>query len=83
MGRWEKNPAGKIKFEPLESPFANPGCYLSSLENCTSKMTKEHFVSRNILERIATNNTLDFQGAGHFFGGKENARIGIDGFSAR
>jgi hypothetical protein len=62
--------------------LANDRCYLSPLGGCGLKITKEHFVSRNILERIATK-TLRFENAGHFFGGKNLVEIGIDDFSAK
>jgi hypothetical protein len=45
-------------------------------------MTREHFLSRNILERITTD-TLRFENAGHFFGGRDTVDIGIDSFSAK
>jgi hypothetical protein len=45
-------------------------------------MTKEHFISRNILERVTTG-TLRFENAGHFFGGQQTVEIGIDSFSAK
>lgn len=78
-GRWETTPVGVI---PVEGSFANDRCYLSPLGGCSPKITKEHFISRNILERI-TASTLRFENAGHFFGGKDVVEIGIDGFSAK
>lgn len=63
-------------------PSANARCYLSSYGDCSAKITREHFISRNILERI-TEEKLSFQNAGHFFGGKENIEIGIDDFVAK
>lgn len=82
-GRWEKTPVGPISVEASDdSAFANDRCYLSALHNCGSKITKEHFISRNILEQITTDK-LKFAGAGHFFGGKDQVEIGIDAFSAK
>lgn len=60
----------------------NPSCYLSSMSNCSSKITKEHFISRNILEKL-TKDTLKFENAAHFFGGKNQVEIGIDGFASK
>ena len=82
-GRWEKTPVGAINL-PLASvpPSENDRCYLSILGNCSSKITKEHFVSRNILERI-TADRLTFENAGHFFGGKERVEIGVNDFAAK
>jgi hypothetical protein len=80
-GRWEKAPVGRL--EVKETTVINPSCYLSSVSNCSAKLTKEHFISRNILERITDDNTLKFENAGHFFGGKSIVQIGIDGFSSK
>lgn len=62
--------------------FKHDHCYLSSTGNCSTKITKEHFISRNILERITTS-TLKFDRASHFFGGKPTVEIGNDAFSAK
>lgn len=79
-GRWEKTPVGIINVSG--APFKNDRCYLSPLGYCGTKITKEHFISRTILERVTTG-TLRFEGAGHFFGGKQNIEIGIDDFCAK
>ena len=79
-GQWEKSPVGPIKVSG--SNFKHPRCYLSSLGNCSTKITREHFISRNILQRI-TNSTLKFENAAHFFGGKANVEIGVDAFSSK
>ena len=63
------------------STFENDRCYLSPLRCCGAKITKEHFISRAILERI-TAGTLRFEGSGHLFGGKRQVEIGIDDFCA-
>jgi hypothetical protein len=68
--------------ETPETNFKHERCYLSSLGNCGTKMTKEHFISRNILERITTS-TLKFENAAHFFGGKATVEIGVDTFSSK
>ena len=79
-GRWEKVPVGIIDVDKTD--FMHDRCYLSSIGNCSTKISKEHFISRNILERI-TKSTLKFEGAAHFFCGKPNVEIGIDAFSAK
>lgn len=82
-GRWEKTPVGIIDLPPVSvPPSENDRCYLSSLGNCSSKITKEHFISRNILERITTDR-LTFEDAGHFFGGKERVEIGVSDFASK
>jgi hypothetical protein len=73
-------PIGKLNIK--ETPTVNPSCYLSPMCNCSAKLSKEHFVSRNILEKL-TKDTLKFENAGHFFGGKNFVEIGIDGFSSK
>ena len=80
MGRWEKVPLSAI--EMRETGLAHKRCYLSSFGNCGTKMTREHFISRNILEKI-TSSTLKFENSAHFFGGKETVEIGVDGFSSK
>ncbi|MGO8791214.1 MAG: hypothetical protein ACLQVL_28050 [Terriglobia bacterium] len=79
-GRWEKVPVGIIDVDKTD--FTHDRCYLSPTDNCGTKITKEHFISRNILERITTS-TLKFENAKHFFGGKSTVEIGIDAFSAK
>jgi len=82
-GQWEKTPVGPVVIPANSEPsVVNDRCYLSVLGNCSSRITKEHFISRNILERL-TNSTLRIEGAGHIFGGKDTVEIGIDGFSAK
>ena len=80
IGRWEKSPVGIT--ETPETHFVHESCYLSPLGNCGAKMTREHFISRNILERITTS-TLKFENAAHFFGGKATVEIGVDAFSSK
>jgi hypothetical protein len=46
-------------------------------------MTREHFVSKNILARVATNSLITIEDAGHFFRGKERVEVGIDDFVAK
>lgn len=64
-----------------DTGFSHPKCYLSSLGGCDTTITNEHFISRNILEKL-TKSTLRFKGASHFFG-KDEADIGIDNFAAK
>lgn len=81
--QWQKSPVGIINL-PAASvpPSENDRCYLSALGNCSSKITKEHFISRNILERITTDR-LTIENAGHFFGGKERVDIGVNDFASK
>lgn len=82
-GRWEKAPVGAINLPGVKDPpSVNDRCYLSSLDGCSSKMTREHFISKNILARMTTDR-LTFEDAGHFFGGKERVEIGVDDFVAK
>ena len=82
-GCWEKTPVSAINLPGIsDRPSVNDRCYLSSFGGCSSKMTREHFVSRNILARVTTNK-LTFENAGHFFGGKGRVEIGVDDFVAK
>jgi len=65
-----------------ETKFANPSCYLSRMSTCTAKMSREHFISRSILEKL-TKATLRFENAAHFFGGNNQVEIGIDAFASK
>ena len=60
--------------------FSHDRCYLSSTGNCGTQITKEHFISRNILERLAKPKLKI--NAPHFFG-KPSVEIGVDSFSAK
>jgi hypothetical protein len=83
-GCWEKTPIGAISLSGIKDPPSrNNRCYLSTFGGCSSKMTREHFVSRNVLARLATNSLITFENAGHFFRGKERVEIGVDDFVAR
>lgn len=79
-GCWEKTPVGKLSIK--KTTIVNPSCYLSRISNCTAKISSEHFISRNILEKL-TKDTLKFENAAHFFGGKNQVEIGIDGFASK
>ncbi len=83
-GCWEKTPVGAINLPGINNlSSVNDRCYLSSFGGCSSKMTREHFVSKNILARVATNSLITIENAGHFFRGKERVEIGIDDFVAK
>jgi hypothetical protein len=82
-GCWEKTPVGAINLPSNNPPSVNDRCYLSSFGCCSSKMTREHFVSKNILARVATNSLITIEDAGHFFRGKERVEVGIDDFVAK
>ena len=82
-GRWEKSSVGSINLpQTAAHPSLNDRCYFSSHGDCSSKITREHFISRNILERITTDK-LAIENAGHIFGGKNKVEIGIDAFTAK
>jgi hypothetical protein len=82
-GRWEKTPVAATPL-PVTSvpPFINERCYLSSYGDCGTKITKEHFISRTVLERVTTDK-LTIENAGHIFGGKNKVEIGVDSFAAK
>jgi len=79
-GKWYKTPVGEIGVKA--TGVKNPNCYLASEGDCSQKLTREHFISRNILEQM-TNSTLNFKNAGFFFGGKEEVAVAVDSFSAK
>lgn len=79
-GCWEKTPVGELVVK--ETTIVNPSCYLSRMSNCSAAISREHIISRNILEKI-TNDTLRFDNAAHFFGGKNQVEIGMDSFVSK
>lgn len=79
-GRWEKRPVPPIVLECTQPPSIHRRCYLSGFGSCSQKITKEHFISRTILERLAP---LRFENAGHFFGGRQSVEVSVDSFSAK
>ena len=51
-GRWNKAPAlVQVRPIPVED-YANPKCYASSTKKCSKKITREHFISHNILKEL-------------------------------
>ncbi|MCK1577795.1 hypothetical protein [Bradyrhizobium sp. 174] len=81
FNRWRKQPSQLT--QRAETGVSNGRCYLHPLGGCSTKITREHFVSRNILERLAEGKLLRLQNGGHLFGGKDNLEIGIDSFTAK
>jgi hypothetical protein len=59
-GCWEKTPVGNLDIK--ETTFANPFCCLGRKSNCTTTMSREHFISKNILEKL-TKDKLRFENA--------------------
>jgi hypothetical protein len=43
------------KTQPLspKTGFAHPSCYVSALEDCSNKISREHYISHGILKRIS------------------------------
>jgi hypothetical protein len=51
-GRWNKDPAlVQVRPIPVED-YAHPKCYASLTKKCSTKITREHFISRNILKEL-------------------------------
>jgi|SRR4028118_6704 hypothetical protein len=50
--RWNKAPAlVQVRPIPVED-YANPKCYASLTKKCSTKITREHFISHNILKEL-------------------------------
>lgn len=82
-GRWGKNPAPIIRMK-YQTGFRNKRCYLAGFGDCSRRTGREHFISRNILKRIAApGTTLKFEDAPNWFGGKRSVEIGVDAFSSK
>ncbi|MET4277273.1 MULTISPECIES: hypothetical protein [unclassified Bradyrhizobium] len=69
FNRWRKQSSQLT--QRAETGVSNEKCYLHPLGGCSTKITREHFLSRNILQRLAEGKLLRLQNAGHLFGGKD------------
>lgn len=50
-GTWFKKPA-EVSVPAPKTGYANPNCYLQSLNNCSKKTSREHYVPEAILESL-------------------------------
>lgn len=79
---WNKKPADIIP-KGLVSNFTNYKCYCSSTNNCDSKITKEHYISKNILLYI-NNNTKSATIAGlPWIPNNDSKNISIDSLTTK
>ena len=77
--RWYKHPARVV---PTPKLSIHEKCYCAFTESCGTKITKEHFISRSILERIANGRRfITFNRVRD--GASISSNIGIDSFSAK
>lgn len=53
-GSWNKTPSNIAPPIPFTN-FSNIKCYCSSTNNCDSKITKEHYISRSVIRNINNN----------------------------
>lgn len=42
--------------------FSNPKCYANKLGNCSNKISREHYISNNLLEKFEHNKTVKLSG---------------------
>ena len=55
--KWNKKPT-ILKIKNLDSKYSNDKCYAKKIENCSSKISREHVISKNILEDLELNNKI-------------------------
>lgn len=61
-GRWRKRPAN---IQPVGSTtgLSNPECYAHTTNDCSSDISREHFISHDVLRCFETGGTLGLAGA--------------------
>jgi hypothetical protein len=58
---WRKIPRSLSPPGPVTGK-SNPKCYLRSTQNCSDKITREHYISRNVLASMEKNGTSKISG---------------------
>lgn len=66
---WNKKPT--LISQDTHTVYSHPKCYSNLLQNCSSEISKEHYISKNILEHLKLDNKvkvigLKWQEAQHF-----------------
>ena len=52
-----------VYIEKKKAGNSNPKCYLSDMKGCSDKISKEHYISQNLLDKIEKQNrTIDICG---------------------
>lgn len=54
--------AGKLEPPGPMTGFSNPACYARSTNDCDQKITREHFISKSVLENIGDGKTSKISG---------------------
>lgn len=50
-GRWHKRPATVFP-PPPKTEYSNPKCYAAFSSDCSTKICREHYISKNVLSKI-------------------------------
>lgn len=61
-GRWHKRPSNILP-PGSATGFSNPACYARSTKNCSSDISREHFISHDVLRCFENDGTLGLVGA--------------------
>ena len=59
-GLWLKIP--RYSYKAQQKNYSRYKCYLNTTNDCSTKISKEHFISRNILEKITLGESLKVKG---------------------
>ena len=59
-GSWSAKRVPTFKF--ADTGFDHPRCYLAGSKTCSTKISKEHYISQAILKQIATDGTITLNG---------------------
>lgn len=77
-GSWRAEP-WSLRAREQDVNYSHPGCYARSLGDCSAKLSREHYVSRAVLEEISSAPML----SGLAFLGGEDRRLPVSALTAR
>jgi hypothetical protein len=80
-GQLWKTPTA-ISPPPPRTGYAHPNCYLASLGDCSREISREHYVSRAVLECMPGNGTIRIHGMPWLAPG-EAKEVGVDSVTAK
>jgi len=80
-GKWNKAPANINPLPPC-TMFANDQCYASITNDCNSKISKEHYLSRSVLQQLGQNNEVKISGL-HWQKAETFSKMAIDRLIAK
>ncbi len=68
---------------PPQTGFANPECYLACHLDCSTTLSREHFISEGILRELSSGRRQVWVGGLHFLGDGERRLVGSSSITAK